>query len=208
MRKIRWAILESVLGIEQPCDIPPSKMIVGLGNPGNEHAETRHNVGFWCVERLANESSIDLVRRHKDVVIGDGVIANTQVALVKPRTYMNNSGKAISYLLAKHKASPADLLVVYDDMDLPTGELRLRPRGSAGGHNGMKSIVQAIGTQEFVRLRVGIGRPSAGENQIGYVLGTMSSAEQRSVEEAVERATQAIVCTLAEGIDVAMNRFN
>ena len=208
MRKIRWAILESVLGMGKPRDHVPSKLIVGLGNPGKEHAETRHNVGFWCVERLAKEGSIDFVRRHSDVVIGEGVIAGTQVALAKPRTYVNNSGQAISYLLARYKASPADLLVVYDDMDLPTGEMRLRPRGSAGGHKGMKSIVQAIGTHEFARLRMGIGRPPAGEDDIGYVLGTMSPEEQEGVEEAVERATQAIICTLTEGITVAMNRFN
>jgi PTH1 family peptidyl-tRNA hydrolase len=168
----------------------------------------RHNVGFWCVERLAKESSIALSRRRRHTVSGEGTIEDVPVVLAEPRTFVNNSGRAITSLLALYGASPADLLVVYDDMDLPQGEMRLRPSGSNGGHNGMKSIIEAIGTQRFARLRIGIGRPPMGVDEVDYVLGTMAPQDRKKTDEVVGRAVQAVICTLAEGIDVAMNRFN
>ena len=192
--------------IEQ--DGPHRKLVVGLGNPGKQYANMRHNVGFWCVEQLAKESSIALSRRRRHTVSGEGTIEGIPVVLAEPRTFVNNSGRAITSLLALYGASPADLLVVYDDMDLPQGEMRLRPSGSNGGHNGMKSIIEAIGTQSFARLRIGIGRPPMGVDEVDYVLGTMAPQDRKKTDEVVERAVQAVISTLAEGIDVAMNRFN
>ena len=208
MKRPRWGILESLLGMRNQKARPSFKLVVGLGNPGRQYSKTRHNAGFWCVERLANEVSIALSRRGRNAVTGEGVVLGNTVALAKPRTFVNNSGQVITSLLARYRASPADLIVFYDDMDLPPGKLRVRPNGGAAGHRGMESIIEAIGTQEFARVRVGIGRPPAGVDEVEYVLGTMSAEEQRMGDEAVERAAQAAVCILSEGIDVAMNRFN
>jgi PTH1 family peptidyl-tRNA hydrolase len=197
-----------VLGLDDQRDGPRLRIVVGLGNPGRKYARTRHNVGFWCVERLAKDGSIAFSQRRQRAVIGEGVLEGVRVALAKPRTFVNNSGEAIRYLLARYRASPAELLVVYDEMDLAPGHLRLRHRGSAGGHNGMRSIIESIGVQDFARLRVGIGRPPVGVDEVTHVLGTMAAEERDQADKAVERAAQAIRCALAEGIDVAMNRFN
>ena len=139
-----------------------SKLVVGLGNPGRQYAMTRHNVGFWCVDHLAEEWSISMSGRRRHAAIWEGEIDGVPVALAKPRTYVNKSGAAVTSLMARYRATAEDLLVIYDDMDLAAGKLRLRARGSAGGHNGMRSIVGALGTQDFVRLRIGIGRPRPG----------------------------------------------
>ena len=184
------------------------KLVVGLGNPGRQYVRTRHNVGFWCVQRLAKENSIAVSKRHRHAVTGEGTIAGEPVALAKPRTFVNDSGRAIVFLLDRYRVLPADLVVVYDEMNLEPGKLRVRSGGSSGGHNGMKSIIAAIGTQDFARVRIGVGRPSDGLGEIDYVLGTMPREEKKQVDEAVERASQAIACILSEGIDVAMNRFN
>ena len=197
-----------MLGKPDQPDRPHFNLVVGLGNPGKEYAETRHNVGFWCVDHLANEGSISLSRRQRQLAIGEGTLAGIHVALAKPRTFVNNSGQAVKYLLARYRASPADLLVIVDDMNLPLGKMRLRARGSAGGHNGMKSIIEVIGTQDFARVRIGIGRPSTGVDEVDYVLSAMSPEERATAEDAVERASQAVVCVLTEGIDEAMGRFN
>lgn len=187
---------------------PNPKLVVGLGNPGREYLNTRHNVGFWLVDRLSKESGIALTGRHRHAVTGEGVVNGTRVVLAKPRTFMNESGQAISSLLGRYRASPEDLTVVCDDMDLPLGKLRLRARGSSGGHNGMKSIIVATGTQDFARIRIGIGRPPSTVDEVEYVLGTLSPEERKQARDAVERATQAVLCMLVEGIDAAMNRFN
>jgi len=184
------------------------KLVVGLGNPGRQYVRTRHNVGFWCVQRLAKENSIAVSKRHRHAVTGEGTIEGRPVALAKPRTFVNDSGRAVVFLLDRYKASPADLVVVYDEMNLEPGKLRVRTGGSSGGHNGMKSIIAAIGSQEFARVRIGVGRPSDGLDEIDYVLGTLPREEKKQVDEAVERASQAIVSVLTEGIDAAMNRFN
>lgn len=187
---------------------PPALAIVGLGNPGAEYADTRHNAGFWCVDALARKHAIRLERRHRSAIIGEGVIADCRVALVKPRTYVNRSGAAIRYLQARY-ALPADkLLIVCDDINLPPGKLRLRAKGSAGGHNGLKSIIEAAGSQAFPRLRVGVGRPSDGAGQIEHVIGPMPPDEREVLDAAVERAAEAIACLLKEGIQETMSRFN
>lgn len=187
---------------------PPSLVIVGLGNPGPEYAGTRHNAGFWCIDALAKKHGITLERRNRSAIIGEGEIEDHRVILVKPRTFVNRSGAAINYLTARYAASIAKLLIVCDDINLPPGKLRMRRKGSAGGHNGIKSVIEAAGSQEFPRLRIGVGRPPEGRGQIEHVIGPMDSRDREVVDEAVERAAEAIECLLTEGIDEAMSRFN
>ena len=203
------AVLDLVRGSGKPSGgTPPSLVVVGLGNPGSKYANTRHNAGFWCIDKLAEEHSISLSRRHRASLVGEGIIDGRPVVLAKPRTFVNRSGQAIVYLLARFKISPAQLLVIYDDAALPLGKIRLRPEGSAGGHNGVKSIIEAIGTQDFPRLRLGIGSPPAGTDQVQHVLGAMSGKDQEVADDAVQHAGQAVVSVLAEGITATMNRFN
>ena len=208
MKKPPWPLLGAIFGTRRRWAAPPSWVIVGLGNPGSQYAETRHNVGFWCVDRIASEHSVALSRRHRSSIIGEGEVEGHRVVLAKPRGFVNRSGTAIEYLLARYSVSPRALLVVYDDMELPLGRLRLRPDGSAAGHNGLRSIIEALGTQEFPRLRIGIGRPPPGLDPVEYVLGTMSKEERVVVDKAVERAARTVESLLVEGIDVAMNSFN
>ena len=185
-----------------------AKLIVGLGNMGSQYSGTRHNAGFWCVERLAQEHSIRFSKRRRHTLVGEGTVGDIAVALVKPRTYVNRSGQAVTSLLAVYGAAPQDLLVIYDDLDLEPGRLRLRAGGGAGGHGGMKSIIQALGNQDIARIRIGIGRPPPGVNEVEYVLGTMDGGERQKVQDAVGRAAEAVACILTEGFDTAMNRFN
>ena len=206
--RIRWSVLDAVRALRKRQTEPPSLIVVGLGNPGPEYARTRHNMGFWCVDRVARDHAITLSRRHRSALVGEGVIEGHRVVLAKPRTFVNRSGRAITYLLARYRVSPQDMLVICDDLALPLGRIRLRPEGSAGGHNGIKSIVEAVGTQEFLRLRVGIGSPPAGSDRIEHVLGDMSDDEIEKADEAVERAAQAVASVLTDGMTVAMNRFN
>jgi PTH1 family peptidyl-tRNA hydrolase len=182
-------------------------VIVGLGNPGPEYVHTRHNAGFWCIDRLAELHRIRLSTKHQTCLLGEGEIEGKAVVLAKPRTFVNLSGEAARYLLARFGAKPDKLLIIYDDMDLPVGKTRLRPNGSPGGHNGLKSITAVLGTEDFPRLRIGIGRPSNGGN-VDHVLGRLSPDEQKLADEAVERAAEAVAFLLAEGIAAAMNKYN
>ncbi len=188
--------------------LPPSLIVVGLGNPGPEYADTRHNAGFWCVDALAAKHRITLERRHRAAIIGEGEIAGCRVALVKPRTFVNRSGAAIRYLTARYAVPIDRLLIVCDDINLTPGKLRLRRKGSAGGHNGIKSAIEAAGSQGFPRLRIGVGRPADGTGQIEHVIGPMQRDERKVIDEAVERAVDAVACLLSDGIDEAMSRFN
>lgn len=205
---VGWRAVKSMLRISNSPVELRYKIVVGLGNPGKEYVNTRHNMGFWCVDRLAAEHAIILAQRHRHTVLGEGLVKNVPVVLAKPRTFVNNSGRAITSLLAAYRASASDLLVIYDDMDLPQGEIRLRSTGSSGGHNGIKSIIAVVGTQTFSRLRIGIGRPPMGKNETEHVLGTMCPQELEKTDEVVSDAVKAATCVLAEGIGVAMNRFN
>ncbi len=208
MRKIRWPFQDAVLGRGTQRLEPPARIVVGLGNPGAEYVATRHNVGFWCVDRLAGDHSIAFSRRQRVALIGEGVIEGHRVVLAKPRTFVNRSGEAITHLLGRYGVSPQRLLVVQDELDLPPGKVRLRPKGSGGGHKGVDSVIAALGTQDFPRLRIGIGRPPPGSDQIEYVLGAMSEEERRVADEAVARAAQAVEALIADGIDAAMSSFN
>ena len=208
MKKFLSPILDAIRGTRQGQADPPSLVIVGLGNPGGEYAGTRHNIGFWSLDRLAKEHSVTFSRRKRSALVGEGVVEGRRVALAKPRTFVNRSGGAITYLLARFRVSPRKLLIIYDDINLPVGKLRLRPRGSAGGHNGIKSIIEAVGTQDFPRMRVGVGRPSSDGNQIDHVLGAMSPEEQEATDDALKRVVQAVSTLLTEGIDATMSKFN
>ncbi len=210
MRKLRFPGLEALFGPrrERATEEPPSLVVVGLGNPGSKYAETRHNIGFWSIDRIAREHSIDVSGRNKATVVGEGTIAERRVVLVRPRTFVNRSGEAATYLLARYRVSPNKLLIIYDDINLPLGKLRLRARGRAGGHNGLKSIIEALGSEEFPRMRIGIGRPSVGTDQISHVIGDMSPEEREVADEMLDRVTQAVSAILTDGIDTAMNRFN
>ncbi|HHB90218.1 MAG TPA: aminoacyl-tRNA hydrolase [Anaerolineae bacterium] len=185
-----------------------SKMIVGLGNPGPRYARHRHNVGFQIVDELAQKHGLDFDKRQFKALIASGVIEGQRVFLVKPQTYMNLSGEAVQPLVSYYKINLADLMVVYDDMDLPLGIIRLRPFGGAGGHNGMKSIIQRLGSNRFPRLRVGIGRPPGRMDPAAYVLQDFSPEEEDVMVQVRDRAVRALETWLAEGIDAAMNAFN
>lgn len=184
-----------------------AKLIVGLGNPGQAYAAHRHNMGFQCLDEFARRHRIAFIRRLRYALVGEGEVAGVAVTLAKPRTYMNLSGQAVASLLARRRLPRSDLIVIYDDLDLPLGQIRLRPRGGAGGHRGMQSIIQALGNQEFARIRVGIGRPPEGD-VMAYVLSNFSAAERPLAEEVRQRVAEALRCLLEEGLEPAMNRFN
>ena len=186
----------------------PDLILVGLGNPEPQYIKTRHNAGWWLIDLLAERHNIDIKRAHSTTRLGVGKIDGYTVALAKPRTYVNRSGAAVNYLLTRLGADRDRLLVVYDEIALSPGKLRLRPGGSAAGHNGMKSIIDALGSQDFKRLRIGVGGPPPGTDRVGWVLGEMSPEDQRLVDDAIHRAADAIISLLEEGVDAAMNRFN
>ena len=191
------------------------RLIVGLGNPGGEHAANRHNVGFRTVNRLARRHDIDL-KTGGGAALGRGAVGGREVALAKPRTFVNRSGLAVWNLIKRLELDDAqELLVVCDDLDLPTGKVRLRPGGSHGGQKGIQSIIEATGSDRFPRLRIGIGRPLVDgqpsyDPQViaGYVLSDPPPDERHLLDEAVERAIEAIEVALAEGIERAMAQFN
>ena len=183
-------------------------LVVGLGNPGIRYASTRHNVGFRFIDLLAKKAEIRLNDRRAKAVLGQGRIAGHEVVLVKPRTFMNNSGEGVEYLLARFGGRPSELLVVYDEMALPTGRIRLRASGSHAGHNGIRSIISAVLTDGFPRLRIGVGQPSNSGESVPHVLGKFSKEEEPLIAQAVQDAVSAVHCMLEESIDVAMNRFN
>jgi len=183
-------------------------LVVGLGNPGTRYTSTRHNVGFRFIDLLAKKAEIRLNDRRAKAVLGEGRISGHEVVLAKPRTFMNNSGEGIQYLMARFGGRPSELLIVYDEMALPTGRIRLRVAGSHAGHNGIRSIISAVQTDAFPRLRIGVGPPSNGGDSVPHVLGKFSKEEEPLIAQAVQDAVAAVRCLLEESIDVAMNRYN
>lgn len=183
-------------------------LIAGLGNPGEEYAFTPHNLGFMVVDRLAESNAIRVSRKENMSLVGLGVIRGNRVALAKPQTYMNASGPAIQGMLERYGLTPARLLLVYDELDVPWGSLKIRPKGSAAGHNGIKSVIASLGTNEFPRLRIGI-RP---DHPIGdgarFVLAPFKRAQKQEVEETVARAAEAVESILAEGVEKSMAVYN
>jgi len=192
------------------------KLIVGLGNPGFLYARNRHNVGFMCVSHLARTQGIRYDKKQGHARTGIGNIAGSRVVLARPQTYMNASGESVSALLRNLNIAPSDLIVIHDDLDLPTGKIRLRLGGSSGGHKGIDSIIARIGTRDFHRIRVGIGRPDIDEGTpavkeeavVAYVLTDFSSEEKKIIDEVMPQVSEAIVCLLAEGLTAAMNKYN
>ena len=185
----------------------PTRLIVGLGNPGPRYRDTRHNVGFGCVDLLAERWGIAVNDRRRTTALGQGYHQGQPVVLAKPRTFMNLSGESVAYLLARFGGKPTDLVVVYDEMALPLGRIRLRARGSDAGHNGIRDIIRSVHTVDFPRLRIGIGGPGM-SGSVDHVLGRFSAEEAPAVNDAITRAAEAVECLLSEGIDVAMNRYN
>ena len=183
------------------------KMVVGLGNPGKAYADTRHNVGFWVIDSLAKALQIEVTKRKFGARFGEGEFAEKKLILLKPWQFMNRSGQAVARAVGFYKLILSDLLVVVDDMALELGRIRLRPKGSAGGHNGLADIIQKLGGGEFGRLRVGIGQ-SDNDSAVDYVLDKPTKAETPVLEEAISRAREAVLCWIERGIEVAMNEFN
>jgi len=183
-------------------------LIVGLGNPGREHAGNRHNIGYRVADRFASLHELRFRRRQNDALVAAGSLGETRVIVAKPQTFMNLSGRAVQPLLKFYQVPLERMLVIFDDLDLPFGTLRLRERGSAGGHNGMKSIIERLASGDFPRLRVGIGRPPGRMEPAAYVLRDFEAAEEAELGALIERAASAIDAFVAEGIGAAMNKFN
>ena len=184
----------------------PPLLVIGIGNPGEKYANTRHNAGFMLIDLLAERASIRLNDKRKDTVIGQGKINDIDVVLAQPRTFVNKSGDAARYLTARFKTKPASMLILIDDLDLPVGKMRLRKSGGSGGHNGLNSINADLGTNEYPRLRIGIGRPTQGA--INHVLGGFSGDEALLLNETLERAAVAVEAWVEHGTEYAMNHFN
>lgn len=190
------------------------KLIIGLGNPGRGYADNRHNIGFMCLNHFAWTQGIGFDKKQGHARIGSGEVAGSQVVLAKPQTYMNLSGQSVSRLVKRFNINLSDLLVIHDDLDLPLGKIRIRQGGSSGGHKGIGSIITELGSQDFLRLRVGIGRPEISSAEISeadiiaYVLSDLTTEEKQVITQVVPRVSEAILCLLTEGLTAAMNKYN
>ena len=192
------------------------RLIVGLGNPGRGYANNRHNAGCVCLNYFAKTQGIQFDKKQCKARIGLGEVAGSEVVVAKPQTYMNRSGRSVGLLIKKLNVSLDDLLVIHDDLDLPLGKIRIRQGGSSGGHKGVNSIITELGSQNFIRIRVGIGRPDKNEgftefNEdeiINYVLSDFTPNEKQAITQVIPRVSEAILCLLAEGPVAAMNRYN
>ena len=183
-------------------------VIAGLGNPGREYAETKHNVGFCVIDRLAEKYHIDVTKFKQKALIGDGTINGKRVLLVKPQTFMNLSGESIREIVNFYKIPQDRFVVIYDDTSMPAGQIRLREKGSHGGHNGIRNIIQQMGTDVFYRIKVGIGEKPNGWDLADYVLGHFEGEDKEKMEEAYEKAVQAVRMALHGDVCEAMNQFN
>lgn len=192
------------------------KLIVGLGNPGLFYAHHRHNIGYICVKRFARDHKIRFNKKQGLARTGAGEINGQAVVLARPQTFMNNSGEAVSRLVARYKTEMTDLIVIHDDLDLPAGKIRLRRGRGSGGHKGIESITASLGKGDFYRIRVGIGRPDIAGNAdidreqavIDYVLSGFTREEKKIIDGVIPEVSRAILCLLTEGIDTAMNKYN
>ena len=183
-------------------------VIVGLGNPGKEYADTRHNMGYKAIDVLSSDENIEIRRNKFHSVIGQGRVAGKKVILVKPETYMNRSGIAVREAAMYFNAAPENLIVIYDDIDLPAGSIRIRKSGGAGTHNGMKSVIEQLGTKDFVRIRIGVGAAEAGQDLVDRVIGEVPAAERELLQKAAAEAADAVRDIITIGVDNAMNRHN
>jgi peptidyl-tRNA hydrolase, PTH1 family len=191
------------------------KIIVGLGNPGSHYKNNRHNMGFRCIDQLARRQSIAVKKVLCQADTGKGAMNGEEVLLAKPKTFVNLSGNSVECLLDKFHADIDDLLVIHDDLDLPTGRLRIRLGGKSGGHRGVRSIIERLGSEDFYRIRIGISRPPREQNPayygdeiVDYVLGDLTGPEENLMQPAIDKACEAIESILSEGMEAAMNKFN
>ncbi len=187
-------------------------LVVGLGNPGTQYARTRHNAGWFVIDELARRHAIELVKKNADTKVGLGMMGDAKIALVKPQTFMNDSGRAVQSLKNFYRVELEQILVLSDDLNLPLGKLRFRGGGSDGGHNGLKSVAQMLGSKEYPRLRFGVGEPPdverAQAGTAGFVLRPFSPDEWPQVEATTRRAADGVECFVRDGLALAMNRFN
>ena len=191
-------------------------LIIGLGNPGRGYANNRHNIGFMCLNHFARTHGIRFDKKQGKARVGTGEVAGSKVVLARPQTYMNLSGEPVGYFLKRFGINFNNLLVIHDDLDLPLGKLRIRQGGGSGGHKGIESIISCLGSQDFVRLRVGIGRPMAAEGSseisdadiIAYVLSDFPAQEKRLITSVIPEVSEAIYYLLAQGLTAAMNKYN
>ena len=192
------------------------KLIVGLGNPGRGYAHNRHNVGFICLNHFARTEGIRFDKKQSKARIGMGEVAGSDVVLAKPQTYMNLSGQSVSLLINKFDISLDDLLIIHDDLDLPLGKIRVSRGSGSGGHKGIDSIISSLGSQEFARIRVGIGRPMvppvptpiSEDDIIAYVLSDFTTEEKQIISQVIPRVSEAVHCLISEGLTAAMNKYN
>jgi len=190
------------------------RLIIGLGNPGLRYTRNRHNAGFMCINYFARQHGIPWDKKQGKARVGMGEVSGVKVMVARPQTYMNSSGESVSLLVKRYKVELNDLIIIHDDLDLPLGKIRIRHDGGSGGHKGMKSIVASLGSPDFIRLRVGIGRPTDAESNrseaeiIDYVLSDFTPGEKRVISEIMPRVSDALTCLLSEGLTVAMNKFN
>lgn len=184
-------------------------LIVGLGNPGKQYQHTRHNVGFDVMDAIADKYNIEISEKKHKALCGKGAIGDSKVVLAKPQTYMNASGESVAELLHYYKLDPEEeMIVIYDDISLPPGNLRIRKKGSAGGHNGIKNIIALTGTQNFLRIKVGVGEKPKGWDLVDHVLGRFRAEERAEVENAIGNAVLAVEQMISGETDAAMNQFN
>lgn len=183
-------------------------IIVGLGNPTKEYDKTRHNVGFSVIDVLADQIGIDVSEKKHRALCGKGMLEGQKVILAKPQTFMNLSGESVRAMVDFYKVSPDEVIIIYDDISLEPGQLRIRTKGSAGGHNGIKNIIAHLGTQEFPRIKVGVGEKPKYMDLADYVLSRFSKGEQELMDDAFREAADAVAMMISEGMDAAMNHFN
>lgn len=183
-------------------------LIVGLGNPEEEYKRTRHNMGFDVVNEIASRYMVSLERKKFDAIYGEAIIEGQKVMLIKPQTYMNLSGVAVKQFVDFYKVPVEQVIVIYDDMDIEKGIMKIRKKGGAGSHNGMKSVISQIGSEGFPRIRIGIGAPLHPHDRMNYVLEKLSKEEYTILEQGIQKASMAIIDMLKSGIDHAMNQYN
>lgn len=183
-------------------------LIIGLGNPEEEYSNTRHNMGFNVINKIANEYKIEVTKNKFKGLYGKGEIEGEKIILLKPQTYMNLSGQSIKQIMEFYKIEKEQMIVIYDDIDLKPGIIKIRKAGGSGTHNGMKSVIQELKTKDFKRVRVGIGMPKEKENLIEYVIGAIPKEEKEKLDKATKIAKEAVIEIIKNGIDIAMNKFN
>ena len=183
-------------------------LIAGLGNPENEYAHTRHNMGFDTINNIAKNNNININKTKFKALYETVIIQGKKVILLKPQTYMNSSGISIKEVVDFYNIKPEEIIIIYDDIDIEKGKIKLRKKGGPGSHNGMKSVIQELQSTDFIRIRVGIGQPEFKKDMINYVIGNVPDEEQKVLQEGTQKAAEAVEEILRNGIDIAMNKFN